>query len=335
MEESIPMKAKASFLIAAWLVAGLMLCQRPAELKAEPIFVTIGSGDVSGVYFPAGLIIAQMINAKRDIYGIRATVESTSGSVFNLNAVLAGHLEFGFAQSDKLYQAVSGLAEWSVGGAQTDLRAVFGIHTESVTLAAADAMISTAAGLKSKRVSLGNVGSGQVQNADDALKAMGLNPAKDIRPVRATCAQALELFQDDVIDAFICTVGHPSGIFERAFAGTRKVRFIPITGPGIDKLVAERPYYAKTTIRVAENYPGLEAAADVETFGVTAILCTSARVPDKVVYAVVKEVFDHFAHFKMQHRAFAALRKEQMHKGLCAPLHHGAESYFKEAGLTK
>jgi uncharacterized protein len=80
-----------------------------ADLRAKDTFITIGSGDFSGVYYPTGLILARMINAKRDTYGIRATVEATNSATFNLHGIAAGYLEFGLAQSDTQYQAINGL----------------------------------------------------------------------------------------------------------------------------------------------------------------------------------------------------------------------------------
>ena len=131
---------------------------------------------------------------KKDQYGIRATVEATGGSVFNINAVVAGDLEFGIAQSDRQFQAYNGLAEWQEKGAQKDLRAVFTIYPELVTLVAAvDANIETIADLKGKRVNLGDPGSGNRQNAIDALETAGLNYEKDLKAesVKASEAPAL------------------------------------------------------------------------------------------------------------------------------------------------
>ncbi|MGB5424254.1 MAG: TAXI family TRAP transporter solute-binding subunit [Desulfobacterales bacterium] len=306
----------------------------PAELQAETRFVTIGSGDITGVYYPTGLIIAKMINDKRQEYGVRATVESTPGSVFNVNAIMAGYLEFGLVQSDKQYQAVEGLAEWAKKGLQEELRAVLSIHQESVCLVAAvEAGIETMADLKGKRVNLGHAGAAEYFNAIDALESTGLNPDSDILAEKVKAAEAPLLLQDNRIDAFFCTVGHPNEILKEAVSGSRKVRFIPITGPGIDKLIADRKYYSKTTIPVAKFYRDAEDAINVETFGVTATLCTSAQVPDYVVYVITKELFDNFDYFKRQHPAYANLTKKSMLEGLSAPLHPGALKYYKEAGL--
>ena len=49
-----------------------------------------------------------------------------------------------------------------------------------------------------------------------------------------------------------------------------------------------------------------------QTFGVGATFVTSAKVPDEVVYVVVKAVFDNFDTFKKLHPAFANLKEEEM-----------------------
>jgi hypothetical protein len=330
------MKQKMIIAVIVCFIHGLMFNAAPAMLQAETAFVTIGSGDFTGVYFPTGLAIAEMINKKSGQSGIRATVESTRGSVFNLNAIMAGYLEFGLAQSDEQYEAVKGLIRWAKKGPQKELRAVFSIHHESVCLVAAvDADINAIADLKGKRVNLGNPGSGQYQNTIDALQAAGINPKNDIDAEQARASEAPVLLQEKRIDAFFCTVGHPSETLQNATAGERKVRFIPISGPAIDQMVADKNYYTKTTVPVAQLYPDAQDAVDVKTFGVIATLCTSSNISDHVVYTITKEVFDNFAEFKSQHPALGDLTKEDMLKGLTAPVHPGATKYFKEIGLMQ
>ncbi len=319
--------------ILATVALGAAMLFTLATAQAKTTFVTIGTGGITGVYYPTGGAIAKMVNKKRKQYGIRATVESTGGSVFNINAVMSGDLEFGIAQSDRQYQAVHGLAEWEKKGPQKDLRAVFSIHPESVTLVAAvDAGIKDIRDLKGKKVNIGNPGSGQRQNAIDALETVGIDYKKDLQAESAKASEAPGLLQDGRIDAFFYTVGHPSGAIKEATSGARKVRFASITG--IDKLLAKYPYYARSVIPVA-MYPGAQNDKDVPTFGVKATLVTSAKVPDDVVYAITKEVFDNFDDFKKLHPAYSTLTKESMLEGLSAPLHPGAVKYFKEVGLMK
>ncbi len=303
-----------------------------AKDSAKQAFVTIGTGGITGVYYPTGGAIAKMVNKKRSEYGIRATVESTGGSVFNINAILAGDLEFGVAQSDRQFQAVKGIEDWKDKGPQKDLRAVFSIHPESVDLiAAVDANINSLADLKGKRVNIGNVGSGYRNNAIDALVANGLDFEKDFHAESLKAAEAPGLIQDGRIDAAFYTVGHPSGYYKEATSGVRKVKFVPITN--IDSLLAEYPYYAKSET-LMKNYPGaVNDEEAVPTFGVKATLVTSAKVPDDVVYAITKEVFDNFEDFKKLHPAYEGLTKKGMLEGLSAPIHPGALKYYKEVGL--
>lgn len=326
---------KKFLIIGMALVLGVFLLSCGGEeAGTKQTFVTIGTGGITGVYYPTGGAIAKMVNAKRDKYGIRATVESTGGSVFNVNAVMAGDLEFGVVQSDRQYQAINGLANWKDKGPQKDLRAVFSVHPETSTLiAAVDAGIKKATDLKGKRVNIGNPGSGHRKNAIDALTALGLNWEKDITAEGIKAAEAPGLLQDGRIDALFYTVGHPNGAFKEATSGKRKVAFIPLTGPGIDKLVADHSYYAKATIPVKANYPNAVNDGDVEAFGVKATFVTSAKVPEDVVYAITKEVFDNFDKFKKLHPAYQVLTKKGMLEGLSAPLHPGAVKYYKEAGL--
>jgi TRAP transporter TAXI family solute receptor len=322
---------KKGFFLGVALAASVLMNFGPAMAKTQ--FVTIGTGGITGVYYPTGGAIAKMVNKKKKEYGIRATVESTGGSVFNVNAVMNGDLEFGIVQSDRQYQAVKGLAEWKDKGPQKDLRAVFSIHPESVTLVAAvDAGIKDIKDLKGKKVNIGNPGSGQRQNAIDALEAVGINYEKDLKAEGVKASEAPGLLQDGRIDAFFYTVGHPSGAIKEATSGARKVRFASITD--VDKLLARYPYYAKSVIPV-KLYPGADNDADVPTFGVKATLVTSAKVPDEVVYAITKEVFENFDEFKKLHPAYSTLTRESMLEGLSAPIHPGAMKYYKEAGLMK
>ena len=321
-------------ILAATVFASFLLTLGAAQVtEAKTTFVTIGTGGITGVYYPTGGAIANTVNAKKDQYGIRATVEATGGSVFNINGVLGGDLEFGIAQSDRQFQAYNGQSEWKDKGPQKDLRSVFSIYPEQITLLAAlDAKINTVADLKGKRVNLGDPGSGNRQNAIDVLEAAGLNYEKDLKAESVKASEAAALLQDEKIDAYFYTVGHPNGSFKEATAGARKAKFIPITV--VDDLLKKTPYYAKSFIPY-ELYPTAENKANIDTIGVQATLITSAKVPDEIVYAITKEVFDRLDDFKKLHPAYAYITKESMLQGLPAPIHPGAMKYFKEAGLIK
>lgn len=298
-------------------------------------FVTIGTGGVTGIYYPTGVAICRMINKKFDEYNIKATVESTSGSVFNVNAVLNGDLVFGVVQSDRQYQAYNGLAEWSKYGKQTGLRSLFSVHPESITLIASEKSgIREIKDLKGKRVNLGNPGSGYLQNSRDVLKAIGLTEGDDLSTEYVKAVEAPGLLQDERIDAFFYTVGHPNSNIKEATSGRIKVFIVPIRGPGIDKMLKKYSYYAESTI-AHSFYPYALNTEDVATIGVKATFVTSKNVDDDIVYAITKEVFENFEDFKSLHPAYEVLTKKGMLKGLSTPIHKGALKYYREAGLDK
>ena len=296
-------------------------------------FVTIGTGGVTGLYYPTGGAISRMLNKKFKQFKIKATVESTSGSVFNINAAIKGDMEFGIAQSDRQYQAYNGFAEWEEAGAQRKLRSVFALHAEPITLVVSEqSSIKKIGDLRGKRINLGNPGSGQLQNSKDVLAAAGLNE-QDILAEYVKAVEAPGLLQDERLDGFFYTVGHPNGNIKEATSGRIKVYIVDIEGGNIDKMVDEYPYYAKAIIP-HKFYERALNTEDVQTVGVKATFVTSVDVDEALVYALAKMVFENLEEFKSLHPAYASLTKENMLQGLTAPVHRGALKYYREAGLA-
>jgi len=296
-------------------------------------YIRIGTGGQTGVYYPTGGAIARLVNKKTARHGIKAAHQSTAGSVFNVNAVCAGDLQFGLVQSDRQYQAVNGLAEWKERGKQTRLRAICRLHPEVVTLVAADdARIATLADLKGKKVNIGNPGSGQRGNSLDVLRTAGIDWEKDLSAEGLKAVESAKMLQDGRIDAFFYTVGHPSGSIKEATAGRRKVHFVPITG--MEKLLEASPYYSVTSVPVAE-YPMSTSKSDVTSIGVYCTLVSSSDVSDEAVYTVTRTLFENLDEFKKLHPALKVLTRKWMTGTDSAPVHPGAAKYFKESGLTK
>lgn len=298
---------------------------------ADQTFVTIGTGGVTGVYYPTGGAIARLVNKGKKEHGVRATVESTGGSAYNCNAIAAGELDFGVAQSDAQYNAYNGLGVFKEKGPNKDLRAVFSVHPEPYTIVArADSGIKNFTDLEGKRFNPGNPGSGQAGTTATLLKYMGWTNDNFKLVSELKASEHSTALCDNKIDAFAYTVGHPNGSIKEATTSCDAV-IVTVDGPAVDKLIAENPYYAVTSIP-GGMYKGTDG--DTVTFGVGATFVSSAKVSDHVVYTVVKAVFENFDTFKKLHPAFANLKKEEMVKnGLSAPLHDGAVKYYKEVGL--
>ncbi|MCF3932187.1 TAXI family TRAP transporter solute-binding subunit [Acuticoccus sp. M5D2P5] len=321
------MKKSVLALVAA---ATMTAAGATTGASAQDTFVTIGTGGVTGVYYPTGGAICRLVNRGRRDHGIRCSAESTGGSVYNINTVRSGELDFGVAQSDWQYHAYNGSSSFAEQGPFEKERAVFSIHPEPFTLLAkSDSGINSFEDLKGKRVNVGNPGSGQRYTMEVVMDAFGITMDDFSLATELKGSEMAQALCDGKIDAMIYTVGHPAAAIQEA-VNSCDVKLIDVTGEPIDTLVADNPYY-RTAVIPGGMYKGNDQ--DTTTFGVGATLITSADVSDDVVYAVVKAVFDNFDQFKQLHPAFANLSEEEMiSDGLSAPLHPGAERYYKERG---
>ncbi len=292
-------------------------------------FISIGTGGVTGVYYPTGGAICRLVNKNRKTHGIRCSAESTGGSIYNINTIRTGELEFGVAQSDWQYHAYHGTSKFADQGKFSKLRAVFSVHPEPVTvIARGDSGIYHILDLKGKRVNIGNPGSGTRGTWEVIEEALGWQRSDLKLAAEMKSAETGQAVCDGKIDAYFWLVGHPSALTQESLA-TCDAHLVNVTGRTIDKLIADNSYYRSATIPAGMyNNP-----SDIQTFGVGATFVTSAEVPDHVVYTVVKAVFDNFAGFKKLHPAFANLVEKQMiSDSLSAPLHRGAIKYYKERG---
>ncbi|NNJ90363.1 MAG: TAXI family TRAP transporter solute-binding subunit [Gammaproteobacteria bacterium] len=296
-------------------------------------FITIGTGGVTGVYYPTGGSICRLVNKGRKQHGVRCSVESTAGSVYNINTIRAGDLDMGVAQSDWQFHAYNGTSKFKDAGAFKELRAVFSVHPEPFTVVArADSGIRNIEDLKGKRVNIGNPGSGQRGTMEVLMKAMGWDKSTFSLASELKSSEQSSALCDNKIDAMVFTVGHPSGSIKEATTTCDSV-LVNITGPVVDKLVADNDYYRKAVIP-GGMYRG--NPDDTTTFGVGATFVSSTATSAETVYTVVKSVFENMDSFRKLHPAFANLKASEMIKdGLSAPLHDGAAKYYKEAGLIK
>jgi len=318
---------KLTALATGLLVAGSLAPAAQAQQK----YITIGTGGVTGVYYAAGGAICRLVNKDRKAHGIRCSVESTGGSVFNINTIKAGELDMGVAQSDVHFNAAKGMGQFKEP--MPELRAVFGLHPEPVTVVARkEANIRSFADFKGKRFNVGNPGSGTRSSLDELIGAMGWKLSDFSLASELKADEHGPALCDGKIDGFFYLVGHPSANIQDPTT-VCGAKLVSVTGPAAEKLVREKPYYAKATIP-GGLYPNNPQTT--ETYGVLATFVSSSKVPSDTIYQVVKAVFDNFDEFKKLHPALVVLTPQAMIKdGLSAPLHDGAMKYYKEKGWLK
>lgn len=317
-------KLKLSVAVAAVVAAGGMA-------HAQQTFITIGTGGVTGVYYPTGGAICRLVNKDRKEHGVRCSVESTGGSVYNTRTIREGELDFGVVQSDVQSAAIDGVRAFENDDPYGDLRAVFSVHPEPMhVMVRADSGINSVMDMKGKRVNIGNPGSGTRVLANVLMDAAGVSPDDFSLAAELKSSEQSAALCDGKLDAAIWAAGLPNGSSMEA-TSTCAIKLLDLTTSGTDTVLANNAAYAAATIP-GGMYPG--NPDDVASWGPKATFVTDAGASDEVVYVLVKAIFENFDDFRKLHPAFGRLTKEGMIKdGLSAPLHPGAVKYYKEAGL--
>lgn len=229
-------------------LAGALAMTSPGALAQER-FVTIGTGGQTGVYYTAGQSVCRFLNRAEVKPAIKCNAPSTAGSVTNIVALQKGEYDFGFIQSDHQHKALQGLAPFDRDGAVDELRAVFSLQSEILTVVVReDSGIRDLDGLEGKRVNIGVPGSGSRDTFEEVMKAKGWSNASFALAAELKPAEMASALGDNNLDAITYVVGHPSGAIQEALTNV-KARIIPVQGEAIDALLA-RP---TTTAR--RRYP--------------------------------------------------------------------------------
>lgn len=323
MRRSLPFHFAAPLALLVIVVG----CSSSDQRENKSRFISIGTGGVTGVYYPAGGAICRMVNKHSDTHGIRCNVESTGGSVYNTNSLAAGELDAGIAQADVTYKAVHG--EEPFKEKITKLRSLFALHPESVSLVVReDTHITALDDLHGKRINVGNPGSGNARTAGELLKSCGIAKSDLDLWGGLKAAEMPDAIRDRKLDGYFYVVGHPTANIKDSATST-EIRLVPLTGGCVDEHIDQHSYLVKTTIP-GGMYSGVDKP--VATFGVKASLITTSDLPDHSAYELVKSVFENLEAFRGLHPAFALLTHENMLEGLTVPFHPGAEKYYREQG---
>jgi uncharacterized protein len=321
---------QAAAIAAATVAGAAMLSVAPRA--HDGVFVSLGTGELNGLYYPVGKAICQIVNRNLDVDGVRCSPETTPGSVYNIDAVRSGELEFAIVQSDVQFAAYHGTGDWR-GRPFHGLRSVVSLYPELVTIMArAASRITNLNGLAGRRVSVGSRGSGTRATWDAIEAVMRWHEGERIHPVELRGGAAKSALCGGAIDANLLIVGYPSPLIAAQQAACA-IKFVAVDGPAVDRLVRDHPYYEPGLIkgRAADGAP-----SEVPTFGVRATLVTSVAVDARVVAVVTRELLTHIAELRTLHPALSELTASEMDKGgATVPLHPGAAQVYKELDLRE
>lgn len=310
---------KACVLLSSLILASMLNAKE---------FISIGTGGMTGTYYPIGGALCRLVNKNPNI---KCAVQSTGGSVYNVNNVLKKELTFGFVQSDIAYEKYNGTGKFNNMG-DNKLRSVVSIYPELLAF-----VVSKSGGIKSisdlagKKYNVGNPGSGNEVTTLAVFLAQGFDVSSLGYRGVLTVQECPHALKDKKIDGYSFMVGHPTANITDA-ANSMPIDILDIDGDKIDEMIAKLPYFAKGIIPKG-SYQGVDR--DVNSIGVKAVLVTTDSTTDAVVSAVVKSILDNFDEYKNLHPALRSVTKESLVEGLSAPLHPAAEAVFKEYGILK
>ncbi|GAB4576623.1 MAG: TAXI family TRAP transporter solute-binding subunit [Roseibium sp.] len=297
---------------------------------AEQQFVTIGTGGVTGVYYPSGGATCKIVNRGRATHGVRCSVETTSGSIANIEKLRTGEIDFGYVQSDWQFHAYNGSSVFEEAGPFEDLRSVFALHMETATVVVREQSdFGSFPDLKQARINIGSAGSGSAASWQALIDHLGWSEADRKNLTGFKTSELADALCSGEIDGFFVMIGHPAGLIDE----TRQrcpIRLLGIEGSEVDRLVAETPYFTPAVIPA-----GLYGLAEpVRSFGVVATFVTSEKMPDEIVATMVEAVLDNFDGFKQLHPALSGISVEALAgHDMAAPLHPGALTLYRDLGL--
>ena len=295
---------------------------------AAPMRLTMATGGVAGTYFPFGGVLAQVISERSGV--VEITVQATGATLENLNLIDMGDVDMALVQNDLSYYAYRGLLfPTFIQSPITNLRAVTRLFPEILhVVAQAESEVNVMSDFVGKRVAVGSPGSGNEANCRQIFPFFGLS-YENTTPFFISYAESVNHFKDRLIDGFVFTTAAPNpGIMD--ILTLRPITFVPVYGEARDAIIEQFPFFTPEVIP-AGTYSGLEE--DVETMAVQAILVVRADLPDDIVYAMTKAMFENLDAIRIGHARGYDLSPEYALNGLTVPLHPGAERFFREIGV--
>jgi TRAP transporter TAXI family solute receptor len=310
------------------------------QASVPRVAFVIATGPTAGTYFPIGEAIATIISHPPGIYrcekpgvcgptGLIASVRTSAGSTANVLAVNSHIVDAALAQSDVVADALAGRGAFRNAGKQTHVRVLAALFPEEVHLVAGTSMhVKSAADLRGKRISIGAKESGTIVTAHTVLSAFRLPPSRVRVTNDASDVAAGKLLKGE-LDAMFFVGGAPVPLVRELLAQGKGI-LVPIDGAARVRLLKQSHDLTATAIP-----PGLyPKTGKVETVGVRAVLIVNDAVRADAVYAVAKSLFNSANRDALagSHRSAQAIRLETAATNLPAPLHPGAERFYREAG---
>lgn len=316
------LKAASALAVLAAVIAVAVTAPPREEQKAK--YFSIGSCPVTCAAYTWSAGIADVIN--KNVGGIRATAEETSGYFANISFMQDGDLEASMATSLSAYEAYTATGNYE-GSEPGKIMAWMSIAPVSMHVITVEgAQVKSLSDLKGKRVGMGQPGGSSMLDANILMARIA---GDDFKPFRVRLGDMVDMLGDGNIDAALWNGSYPLAPLIRLNA-QRDLKLIPVEDAFFADLKADYPPYFRLSIP-SGTYEDVQR--DTPTYGLANGLVISADVPEERVYQMTKAVFENLDMLAGVHPAFGRMSADTVLNGFGSPLHPGALRYYREINV--
>jgi uncharacterized protein len=316
--------------VTVLLISFILFASSEISWAQKSVRISIATGGTGGVWYPYGGAMANVIS--KYLPEVEATAEVTAASVDNARLLGAGKVDVAFIFGDVGYDAYMGKGVFKEK--IPTMRCIASLYPSVTHIVSREGTgIEKVTDLKGKRISTGAPGSATEVIANRILEAYGVDPDRDIKKDRLSVAESVGALKDRKVDAFFWTGGIPtSAIMDICATPGIKAKLIE-NAEALPKLISKYgPIYYKS-ICPKNTYPGIDY--DLATVTAGNFLSCLEKVDEKLVYTIIKTLFDHRDDLIKTHKVALQLKLEDAIEGSPYPYHPGAIKYYKEKGVWK
>ena len=297
-------------------------------------FFRIGTGGLTGVYYPIGKLIASGLTepdkGNGGVRGLVGVAQNSAGSIENVRAVVTGEIDAGLVQADVAAWAFQGEHVFAGDKSPRVLRAVASLYPEKFQIVTRrDANIHQVSKLRGKRISIDEIGSGTLSVMRIVLEAHGLTE-KDLLPVYLKPVFTQDKMVSGELQGFVMMAGIPMEAVTRI--SDIGISLVPIAPEIASRISARYPYLVPGEIP-AEVYPGIPATPTLQVY---ALLVVSSETPEELVYAVTTALWSKrtLSLLNEGHPQGKMITLKTALDGVSIPVHPGAERFYRERGMA-
>ncbi|MBM7634588.1 TAXI family TRAP transporter solute-binding subunit [Geomicrobium sediminis] len=313
--------------ILAGLVSTSMLL---ASCNEGNQYFSIATASTGGTYYPIGVGMGNLWTEELIDEGIRATGQSSAGSVENIDLLRKEEAQFAILQGLIADQAYQGTSVFE-GNAYEDLRSITMLwpNVEHFVLMNNYVETGTIADIEGQSFSVGPQASGTEQSTLALINGIDLS-IQDISPDYLGYDDTISSMRDGRLDGGSLPAGVPVTAITDMFASGVNASVLEVTDDQLDSINDGQPVFFRYTIE-EESYPRQEEP--IETIAQSNILAVDKHLDDESVYRLTKILFENLETMYQVHNSAKAMSLETALDGVSVPLHIGAYTYFEEVGM--